>query len=148
MTVSVDALAMKAFEALDEQGVSAVAVVDDEGMLVGQADADALKLIGVQFSMLGKPLWEVWEINGAPVSRWNTNELHTARTEAAVDLSKSAGTCTLDSTMEEMVKTVVAGHFRRLWLVDAAGKPIGVISLTDLMRAIIDRMELTQAGAY
>ena len=51
---------------------------------MGQADADSLKLIGIQFSMLAKPLWEVWEINGAPQSRWNTNELHIQRTENPV----------------------------------------------------------------
>ena len=30
---------------------------------------------------------------------------------------------------------------RRLWVVDDAKKPIGVISLTDLINAVIDRME-------
>ena len=157
---------MKAFELLDEQNVSALAVISDDGKLVGQVDADSLKLIGVQFSMLAKPLWEVWEINGTPKAqcvathctvsyvahsghfgcrcpiharRWNTTELHDKRGAGPVTMR---GTCTLDSTMEEMVRTVVEGHFRRLWVVDAEGKAIGVISLTDLIKAVINRLEM------
>ena len=53
------------------------------------------------------------------------------------------GTCTLESTMEEMVRTVVEGHHRRLWVVDGDGKPVGVISLTDLIKAVIDRLDLS-----
>jgi CBS-domain-containing membrane protein len=145
VTVNVDSLAMKAFETIDEQNVSAVAIVDDEGKLVGQVDADSLKLIGVQFSMLAKPLWEVWEINGVPMSRWNTTDLHQTRTDAPVEVR---GTCTLQSTMQEMVQTVVAGHFRRLWLVDETGKPTGVVSLTDLIKSVIDRMSIENISAY
>ena len=36
----------------------------------------------------------------------------------------------------------VEGHHHRLWVVDEASKPIGVISLTDLIAACIDRMDL------
>ena len=67
--------------------------------------------------------------------------------------------------MEDMVAKVVAGHHRRLWVVvraaqraqfaaarfcqpnaeppgqDDAGVPIGVISLTDLINAVADRMD-------
>ena len=35
----------------------------------------------------------------------------------------------------------VCGPIRRLWVVDDAKKPIGVISLTDLINAVIDRMD-------
>lgn len=136
---------MKAFETIDEQNVSAVAVVNDDGKLVGQVDADSLKLIGVQFSMLAKPLWEVWEINGAPMARWNTSGLHQTRSDAPVQVR---GTCSLQSTMQEMVQTVVSGHFRRLWLVDEDGKPTGVVSLTDLIKSVIDRMSLQNIGTY
>ena len=80
-------------------------------------------------------------------------------------LVPQGGTCTLTTTMEDMVAKVVAGHHRRLWVVvrhtprtvcchppfrqpnaeppgqDDAGVPIGVISLTDLINAVADRMD-------
>ena len=50
-------------------------------------------------------------------------------------------------TVVEMVERVVAGHHHRLWVVDVAQKPIGVISLTDLIAAVIDRMDLLPAAS-
>ena len=35
-----------------------------------------------------------------------------------VGMQVMRGTCTLESTMEEMVRIVVEGHYRRLWVVD------------------------------
>ena len=55
---------------------------------------------------------------------------------------KDCGTCKPDDTMAEMVQRVVEGHHHRLWMVDDDNKPTGVISLTDLIAAAIDRMDL------
>ena len=90
----------------------------------------------------------------------------TARLELGIQtFDAQGGTCTLTTTMEDMVAKVVAGHHRRLWVVvrhttravcchppfcqpnaeplgqDDAGVPIGVISLTDLINAVADRMD-------
>ena len=115
---------------------------------------------------------------------WNTTPAHQQRSDKPAELPVRAhpttaavwnssfrlvgaqgGTCTLTTTMEDMVAKVVAGHHRRLWVVvrhtprtvcchppfcqpnaeppgqDDAGVPIGVISLTDLINAVADRMD-------
>ena len=59
VTISIDAMAMDAFDTLDKSKVTAVAVVNDAGVLVEQVDADSLKMIGVQFGLLARPLYEV-----------------------------------------------------------------------------------------
>lgn len=139
VTISVDAMAMDAFETLDKSKVTAVAVVNDAGVLVEQVDADSLKMIGVQFGLLARPLYEIYELNGAEMRAWNTTPAHQQRSDKPAALP--GGTCTLATTMEDMVAKVVAGHHRRLWVVDDAGVPIGVISLTDLINAVADRMD-------
>ena len=145
VTICVDELAMEAFKLLEEKKVSAVAVVKTDGTLVGEMDSDSLKMIGIQFSMLASPIWQCYEGfdgSGASMRQWNNTTDHESRSDVVAPLPDN--TCTLTTTMEDMVKTVVSGHHRRLWVVDDAKKPIGVVSLTDLVNAVIDRMNTVQ----
>lgn len=79
-----------------------------------------------------------YELSGQKMRQWNVTEAHTQRCDNAAELP--ACTCSLSTTMADMVNLVATGHHRRLWVVDDAKKPIGVISLTDLINAVIDRM--------
>jgi signal-transduction protein with cAMP-binding, CBS, and nucleotidyltransferase domain len=79
-----------------------------------------------------------YELSGQKMQQWNVTEAHTQRCDNAAELP--ACTCSLSTTMADMVNLVATGHHRRLWVVDDAKKPIGVISLTDLINAVIDRM--------
>ena len=138
VTICVDELAMEAFKLLEEKKVSAVAVVKSDGTIVGEMDSDSVKMIGIQFSMLASPIWTCYELSGEAMQQWNNTTAHESRSDDVAPLPDN--TCSLSTSMEDMVKTVVSGHHRRLWVVDDDKKPIGVISLTDLVNAVIDRM--------
>jgi CBS-domain-containing membrane protein len=47
VTICVDELAMEAFKLLEEKKVSALAVVNNDGQLVGEMDSNSLKMIGM-----------------------------------------------------------------------------------------------------
>lgn len=115
VTICVDELAMEGFKLLQEKKVSAVAVVNNDGQLVGEMDSNSVKMIGIQFSMLASPIWQCYELSGSSMRQWNTTDAHTSRSDDAAELP--ACTCNLAATMADMVKLVVAGHHRRLWVV-------------------------------
>ena len=46
VTICVDELAMEGFKLLEEKKVSALAVVNNDGQLVGEMDSNSLKMIG------------------------------------------------------------------------------------------------------
>ena len=47
VTICVDELAMEGFKLLEEKKVSALAVVNNDGQLVGEMDSNSLKMIGI-----------------------------------------------------------------------------------------------------
>jgi CBS domain-containing protein len=44
-----------------------------------------------------------------------------------------------DDTLETVMKTVVENRIHRVYLVDASFKPIGVISLVDIIQALFGK---------
>ena len=46
VTICVDELAMEGFKLLEEKKVSALAVVNNDGQIVGEMDSNSLKMIG------------------------------------------------------------------------------------------------------
>ena len=42
-----------------------------------------------------------------------------------------------DTSMLEMVKLIVETNSHRLWVVDRAKRPIGVVSLTNMIQCIV-----------
>ena len=46
MTINIDELAMEGFKLLEAKKVSSIAVVNNDGQLVGEMDSNSLKMIG------------------------------------------------------------------------------------------------------
>ena len=113
-------MVMEAFEMLAKNRVGAIPVTDVDGKLCCDISSDTAKLVSSEFFKLVKPIKELREISGG-------------------DDSMPIYTCKLDETLEVMVARVAKHKARRLWVVDDESKPIGVISLTDLISAIIGR---------
>ena len=51
-------------------------------------------------------------------------------------VGQSLKVCTLKSTLLAVLRNLAKNKLHRLWVVDDAGKPLGVISCTDIMNLI------------
>lgn len=60
--------------------------------------------------------------------------------KAATDSSHSSSrmliTCSAETTLSEVIDKAVAGHVHRVWVVDEHGSLAGLLSLSDILRAI------------
>lgn len=78
MTINIDELAMEGFKLLEAKKVSSIAVVNNDGQLVGEMDSNSLKMIGttaapprncfdtMRFQLIRKEKWTHLEIVGNP----------------------------------------------------------------------------------
>lgn len=109
--------ALHGFRSMDMNGVSAVPVVCAEtGRIVTTLSPSDLRgLAGLK---------EVREVL-LPVTEFLRNRRGGRLTHPV--------TCTKDSTLEEVMLKAVTAGVHRVWVVDASGKPISVVSLTDII---------------
>jgi len=100
--------------------VSAVGVVDEDGLLVGVVSGTDLRIIGPHasnFSLLLKPVRELVE---------QTRELNSV---LLVPVVKVRETDTLGIVIEEMEDNCI----HRVFVVDDEGKPLCVLSMKDVL---------------
>eukprot|EP00004_Rigifila_ramosa_P018790 TRINITY_DN4714_c0_g1_i2.p4 TRINITY_DN4714_c0_g1~~TRINITY_DN4714_c0_g1_i2.p4 ORF type:complete len:205 (-),score=47.96 TRINITY_DN4714_c0_g1_i2:49-663(-) len=111
--------AVEAFELMDKHRVSGVGVIDHEGVLVSAISSSDLR--GITAADLSKLL--------LPVERF------LARTpgNAAFHQMQPPITCTADETLATIVKRLAHHKAHRIFVVDHAGKPVGVVSLSDIL---------------
>eukprot|EP01121_Diplochlamys_sp_Union-15-3_P006622 TRINITY_DN1711_c0_g1_i1.p1 TRINITY_DN1711_c0_g1~~TRINITY_DN1711_c0_g1_i1.p1 ORF type:complete len:335 (-),score=56.20 TRINITY_DN1711_c0_g1_i1:11-988(-) len=115
VSMVVTAQAIQAFWLLYYNKVSAIAITDKEGKLVANLSASDIEGVGSnnkKFSTLLLPLQEFF----------STHKIGTPPI-----------TCTLNSTLKSVLVSVLKASVHRVWIVDN-DKPIGLISLTDLMK--------------
>ena len=116
---------VSAFELLaDDQPSGAVAMVDSEtGEIKWYISADTLKLAGASgpelATCLSKPIEDLYDV------------------VVKQSVFKKPVCISPDATMLEMVKLIVETNSHRLWVVDSAKRPIGVVSLTTMIGCIM-----------
>lgn len=135
ITMSINALAIHAFWSMHFNKVSAVAVVDTDGKLLGNLSASDIRvclffdliyiLQGIgsterRFSSLLLPIGEFTQLDGP-------------------EFSNSAIGCKADTTFSEVVSLLTAKKIHRVWVVEN-DKPVGLVSTTDIMR-VLTRLE-------
>jgi len=101
--------------------VSGVAVVDNNGKLVGNTSAKDLKLFMLDRGNLSLDQL-IMEYLSAIRQREMVNEAHPS---CSVQLSASIG---------HVIELMSATKYHRVFLVDKEGRPIGVLSVTDILR--------------
>jgi len=120
---------INAFKIIHQNKISAVAVVDETGKLIGNLSASDLKGAvitdddeGAQpFGSLLLPVITFLKQGG---------------------MSKlPVATCFISSTLSFVLLKIIALHVHRLWIVDEEGKAIGIISLTDIMQAVTSQKQ-------
>ena len=107
-------------EILDRAGITGVPVVDWNGYLVGVvSQTDLLRVRATE------DLWADW-------SRLNAGHI----------MSRPVLTVTVDTSVEEAVRLMESRRVHRLVVVaDDGESPVGVLSATDLVRAMVDRAD-------
>jgi len=107
-------------EILDRAGITGVPVVDWNGYLVGVvSQTDLLRVRATE------DLWADW-------SRLNAGHI----------MSRPVLTVTVDTPVEEAVRLMESRRVHRLVVVaDDGESPVGVLSATDLVRAMVDRAD-------
>jgi len=118
--------AIDAFNLIYSKKVSAVAVVDENGALVGNISVSDLKLIGYNAKLLSRLFYPIEEFL----------KVITANKEACRHTFKGILAVQKDSTMGEVVQKLVSTRTHRVYMIDADQKPIGVISNLEVLKAI------------
>eukprot|EP01126_Amoeba_proteus_P031262 TRINITY_DN3071_c0_g1_i4.p1 TRINITY_DN3071_c0_g1~~TRINITY_DN3071_c0_g1_i4.p1 ORF type:complete len:328 (+),score=35.79 TRINITY_DN3071_c0_g1_i4:128-1111(+) len=119
VTMSINAQAIHAFWCLYFNKVSAVAIVDPQGRLLGNISASDIRGIGGarRFSTLLLPIGEFCQLEGP-------------------DFVRPAIHCTQNSTLGFVIEKLVSNRIHRIWVVEDK-KPIGLVSLTDVMKLLV-----------
>jgi len=103
--------------------VSAVAIVDDNGVLVGNFSATDLKALGYDNNMDS--------ISGSdPLSSFVAKIKASAGGDYPVAVEKTA-------TTASVIKKFSSAGVHRIYVVDDARKPIGIVSLVDVIELFV-----------
>jgi CBS domain-containing protein len=104
-------LALDAFFSITQQGFGGAGIIDADGHLVGNLSTCDLALMDLDFLRLQNPV--------ADFVRW-----------------QSPKTVNDTNTLEQVVNTLYTEKIRRLYLVNSQGAPVGIVTLTDVIRSI------------
>ncbi|KAL6073305.1 hypothetical protein QOT17_004963 [Balamuthia mandrillaris] len=111
---------LSAFEFIHKHKFHGTAIVSKQGELVGSISVTDLKYAADNIERLEVPLCEFWE-----KEEWERRKEHLL-------------TCTEDDTFGEVVRKLKEGRVHRLFVVEKESfRPLRVISLTDVMRAVL-----------
>jgi len=117
ITINETAEAVHAFHLLKLNAVSAVGIVNSSGTLLANLSVSDLRgLDSSNFDRLSMPVMDYLQ----------------KYTETLIPPL----TCTLSTTFETVILKLAATGAHRLWNVDEYGRPIGIISLTDVMKLL------------
>jgi len=139
-SVHENSMTINAFKLMKDKKISAVAVVDDEGKLVGNISSNDLKLVGndlTYFTYLARSVREYisW-VNSAELLKSplrNQSLLQTQKSEKDPFLVN----CTKSNTLGFVIRTLNHYRVHRMYIVDDACRPIGVISIHDVLAQLM-----------
>jgi len=125
-SVHEDAMAIDAFRLMVEKEVSAVAIVNTDGKLTGTLSLRDLKAMSVD----GRLFWRLYQTVKNYLVKVQRETAPGARPRHLI-------TCSPTETIEATINKLTEFHIHRVFIVDAAHKPVGVISLKDILLEII-----------
>jgi len=124
------ALAIDAFTNMVEHDISGVAIVNEEGRLTGNLSLRDLKSVGYDLNLF----WRFYQTveNYVLKLRKEYQEKH-GRPRHVVFATK-------EDTLGFVINTLAENHIHRLYIVDSKKekKPIGVVSLKDILTEVLD----------
>lgn len=124
VTVSANDCALRAFQLIDRSGLSGIGVVDEEGKLVGNTSARDIKYLTSTSTpaSLNLNLPVMQYLAQLRQQDFNPDERHPS--------------CSVrpTATLEHVIDVLVATKFHRVFIVDELSRPIGVVSIADILR--------------
>eukprot|EP01118_Nematostelium_gracile_P017374 TRINITY_DN739_c0_g1_i1.p1 TRINITY_DN739_c0_g1~~TRINITY_DN739_c0_g1_i1.p1 ORF type:complete len:371 (-),score=125.35 TRINITY_DN739_c0_g1_i1:85-1107(-) len=128
ISIDENALAMDAFRTMIEKNVSGLAVLDADGKLSSTISLRDLKTISTDSRMFWR-LYQTVHNFLLKVRRENT--------ETGGDRPRTIVTVKPTDTLQTCIQKLADQKFHRIFIVDDAKKPVGVISLKDILKEII-----------
>jgi len=123
------------FRIMWEHEISGVAVVDKDGSLVGNISASDIKISHTCEDMLKNLFDPIHQFLGLETEK-NETELKPRSSSLSSSTSRAHGESkclNMEDTLENVLEAIVDNHIHRVFLVDNEKKPIGVISLSDII---------------
>jgi len=117
--------AVNAFRTMVDKRVSGLAVVNDDGIMIGCISASDIKRSNKRESLfhdLNLPVYEYLLNSSSPDSKENT--------------SLDPICCTLDDTIEQVLQKLSSKHIHRLFIVDKENRPQKVVTLCDILNIL------------
>jgi len=123
VTVSADLTALEAFRVMAESKVSALAVTNKSGVLIGNFAASNLEGFKMgRVNMLFLPVMKYLELPGL------RGVIH-----------DTLLTCSPDVPLLTVLDTLVDQKIHRVWVIDSAGLPLGAVTMTDIISHLTQR---------
>jgi len=130
VTIPLESKGIEAFKTMHEKRVSAVAVVDADGKLVGNISVSDLKIIGFDGSMLARLYY--------PISQF----LKLLAKDKGSDVVEEPICVSLQSHFREVVSKLVQSRIHRVYLKDASGAPTGIITQHEVLKTMLDYLQV------
>lgn len=124
ITVPQNKIAYEVFKIMLDKKVSAVGIVDDNGILVGSLSTSDIKALGYKLS------W--FEMLDFTVEAYLQN-LRMLDPQRTIPFDKDPVTCVAEDTLGKVINMIQYYRIHRVFVVDNVGKPIGVVSLVDIL---------------
>jgi len=120
-------LTREGFALAIKQKISAVGVVDESGKLVGSLSITDIRLIGglEGLDQLNFPLKKYLE------------RIEVLSSERTIQHSQYPVVCRDTDTLDSIIEILIGFGIHRIYIVDDSGKPIGVVSLIDIITNIL-----------
>jgi len=125
-----------AFKMLKVCNVSGLAVVDDNGKLIGVLSGRDIKRIsstGAWISRLFKPV-RVWSVPSS-----SARFLHTFPLQVSEFVHNKPIVVRPDDSLSHAITKCVENSIHRVFVVNEDHEPIGVLSLTDILRELLNK---------
>jgi len=121
--VTIDQTAVEAFSILDKYRLSGIAVVDKQGRLVGNTSGADLKLFVLDQGNLS--------LNVPILDYLSQIRLHQS---SPIDIQHPSCSVMPENPLARVISKLAVTRFHRIFVVDSANHPVGVIALTDILR--------------
>lgn len=146
LCVPSDMAVIDALAGMVDSRVPAVAVIDslDSGRLEGNLSISDLRgLHPSHFEQLAQPVGEFLRDGWLYSPHWQPSSPRGGvaaefgvKSPEVLPHAPALATCTLGSRFGQVLRQLADGHLHRMFLVDGEGRPVGVVSLTDILRLL------------
>eukprot|EP01119_Soliformovum_irregulare_P003034 TRINITY_DN1331_c0_g1_i1.p1 TRINITY_DN1331_c0_g1~~TRINITY_DN1331_c0_g1_i1.p1 ORF type:complete len:310 (-),score=101.16 TRINITY_DN1331_c0_g1_i1:81-1010(-) len=128
-TIEDKAIAREAFKMMVEKKVRGVAIVDKDGKLVGNLSGNDIKVLGYDLKYFGML---------AATNSVYLDELRRCDPQRTVADTADPVRCSGNATFGEVIALIHRNRVHRVYVVDENQKPIGVVSIFDVLEKLLE----------